>query len=56
MGDNLSAPRRIPTQGNYVAETVGTIQQTVLMMLTGQAHILQHVEQTGEIEPEGTAQ
>ena len=53
MGDNLSAPRRNPTQGNYLVETVGTIQQSVgtiqqyvVMMLTGQAHLLQHVEQT----------
>ena len=46
MGDNLSAPRRNPTQGNYLVETVGTIQQYVVMMLTGQAHLLQHVEQT----------
>ena len=46
MGDNLSAPRRNPTQGNYLVETVGIIQQYTVMMLTGQAHLLQHVEQT----------
>ena len=46
MGDNLSAPRRNPTQGNYLVETVGIIQQYTMMMLTGQAHLLQHVEQT----------
>ena len=46
MGDNLSAPRRIPIQGNYLVETVRVIQQYITMVLTGQAHLLQHVEQT----------
>ena len=46
MGDNLSAPQRKPTQGTYLVETVGIIQQYMMMLLTGQAHLMQHVEQT----------
>lgn len=55
MGDNVSEPRRPSTQGTYVVQTVGTILQYCTMVLTGQAHILQHVEQTGKLLQETRA-
>ena len=45
MGDKIPAPRR-PTQFHSLLETVGVNQQYITMVLTGQAHLLQHVEQT----------
>ena len=49
MGDNISAPRRPPTQGNYLVQTVGAIHHYIMMVLTGQAHLQQHVEQNGNV-------
>jgi hypothetical protein len=56
MGDNHSATRRPSTQWGYVVEKVGGIQQYIVMVLTGQAHILQHVEQTGNVLHETRAE
>ena len=50
MGDDLVAPRRLrDTQLNNLVQAVGTLQHHILTLLTGQAHILQHVEQIGKL-------
>ena len=56
MGDSIPAPRPRPTQFHCLLEMVGTIQQYSVMALTGQAHILQHVEQTNSAVHETLAE
>ena len=55
MGDNLSAPRRTPTPSTYLGEKINTMQQYLMMVLTGQAHLLQHVEETRDVLQETRA-
>ena len=49
MGDNWSALRRTPTPSTNLVEKMGAIQHYVMMVLTGQAHLLQHMEETHDV-------